>query len=368
LARARISLDDLPRAEQALKDWRAKVPSPKAEYDQIEGELALKKQDAPRAVKALKRCAERMPKDASVWQLLATAYATEKDFADGIEAIGHALAIHPDAPSFIQRAQLRIRAHDWAGAESDVRQANQLDAQVGGIQRLLPAFERNAEWRPTMNRLDQRVQKEPRNYQVLLDRAEWLRWAGFTPAARDDINAALALNPKSLRARFWSGLAAQEQHAEKDRESNGEERNAKWAEKDAAQGVMPMSSKLIEAKFEEGLTAMDSEKDTETRALFLLKYQQPLLALREAGETDGSPARAQALLDLGRLPEAGRAAREATARHPESAIAWLALARWELETGNYREALDAEKRSAKLHKTPEAEEVRKLAQQRLGKP
>jgi len=48
-------------------------------------------------------------------------------------------------------------------------------------------------------------------------------------------------------------------------------------------------------------------------------------------------------------------------------VAWLALARWELETGNYGEAIDAAQKSIKLKKSPEAEELRKLAQLRLGK-
>ncbi len=131
-----------------------------------------------------------------------------------------------------------------------------------------------------------------------------------------------------------------------------------WKEQASAQGVMPMDAKLITPAFERKLKAMDAEGDARRRrALVLVRYHQPVMALREVRGADGSPAKAQALLDLGRLAQGGDAARQATAQHPGSAFAWLALARWELESGNYAEALDAVKRSAKVcTRTPEAEE------------
>ncbi len=157
-----------------------------------------------------------------MWQFLASAYGAEKDWANGLEAMGHALTIRPDAAGFVERARLRIPVRTIGRARSrDVRQADQLDARDAGVQMLLPTFEQSATWLPTVTALDLKVKKQPRDYQALLDRAEWLRWARFTDAARDDIDAALEINPKSLRARFWSGLAAQEQRAAEEKQGNG---------------------------------------------------------------------------------------------------------------------------------------------------
>lgn len=367
LARAQIAQGDLQRAEKTLEDWKAKVASPGEAWDRAEGELALKKADAPRAVEAFKRSVKKAPKDPDAWWHLSAAYAAAKDWANSIEAMDHVLAIRPDAVGFVQRSRLRIWAHDWAGAEADIRRANELDAADPGVQTLFPKFERSATWLPMIKSLDERVKQQPRDYHALLNRAEWLRFAGFTHAAREDIDAALKINPESLRARFWSGLAAQEQHAARERQGQSGDEKSDWKEKAGAHGVMPMAAQLITAEFESQLEAMDGEKDAEMRAQFLLRYRQPLMALREVEGVDGSPAKAQALFDLHRLPEAGRAARSATAQHPSSPVAWLALARWELETGNYREAVDAAQKAIKLKKSPEAEELRKLAQQRLGK-
>lgn len=367
LVRAQIAQGDLKRAEKTLEDWKTKVASPAEAWDRAEGELALKKADAPRAVEAFKRSVKKTPKDPKAWWQLSAAYATAKDWANSIEAMDRVVDLRPDAVGFVQRTRLRISAHDWAGAEADIRRANALDAANPGVQKLFPAFERSATWLPMIKPLDERVKKQPGDYHALLNRAEWLRFAGFTHAARGDIDAALKINPESLRARFWAGLAAQEQRAVEEREGRSADEKSDWKARAGAQGVMPMEARLVTAEFESELEAMDGEKDAETRALFLLRYRQPLMALREVEKVDGSPAKAQALFDLHRLPEAGRAARAAVAQRPSSSVAWLALARWELATGNYREAIDAAQKSIKLKKSPEAEELRKLAQQRLGK-
>jgi predicted Zn-dependent protease len=92
------------------------------------------------------------------------------------------------------------------------------------------------------------------------------------------------------------------------------------------------------------------------------------MALQEVRDVEGSPARAQALISLDRLTEAGRVARRATEMHPDSPMAWLALARWELASGNYRETLDAVGRAERAGKTTETEDLRNVASERLGKP
>jgi tetratricopeptide (TPR) repeat protein len=84
-------------------------------------------------------------------------------------------------------------------------------------------------------------------------------------------------------------------------------------------------------------------------------------------DVDGSPAKVRALLELGRLSQAGPAAHRATELHPNDAAAWFSLAQLEQQNGNLIEALDALKRSVALEKNPQAEELRKALLRRLGK-
>lgn len=370
LVRARINELDPKRAEQALRQWRAKVSPPPVASDKMEGELASAEFDAPRAVEAWKRYLQKEPRDDAAWRQLALACADEEDWAGGVDAMGNGLAIRADAEGFVERARLRIRQHDWAGAESDVRQANRMDATNVDLQGIFPIFERSNQWLPEVTALDQIVQKQPHDFQFRLDRAEWLWWSGFKAAARDDIEAAFQMNPKSLRARFWHGLAAQDQYARDKAEESGDDSSESRADKDKARlgEVMPMAAGLITTDFERALKAADGETDPEARAEFLLKYNQPLMALQEVRDVEGSPARAQALISLDRLTEAGRVARRATEMHPDSPMAWLALARWELASGNYRETLDAVGRAERAGKTTETEDLRNVASERLGKP
>jgi tetratricopeptide (TPR) repeat protein len=364
LLRAQIQLGDLERAEKTLKNWRAKVSSPQAASESLEGELALARDDAARAVKAFRSYVEKAPKDDGGWRLLASAYEEEKDWDKAVDAMGQALMLRADAAGFLQRGKLRMEMGDWAGAEADVREANRRDATNPEVRGLFPIFERSMAWLPKLRTLEAAVKGHPRDAQVLLDRGEWLRANGLMDLAREDFKAAFGMNPKSLRARVWYGLMRE---TPGNANVSGNATMSGRPEKVDNLGVVPMAPGRITADFARELKALDAGDDAEARAQFLVRYGQPVLGLREVEALEGSPAKAQALIDLGRLPEAGRAARQATERHADSAVAWLALAEWELNSGNNREAIDAAQRAEKLQKTAQAEDVRKTAQQRLGK-
>ena len=113
--------------------------------------------------------------------------------------------------------------------------------------------------------------------------------------------------------------------------------------------------------FEADLKAMDASTDSEARADFLLKYHQPLMALDEVRNVDGSPAKALALVDLGQLADADPAAHKAVAMHPQDAGAWLALAQIDFANGDNKATVEDAGRSLKFKKTPEAVSLRAKA-------
>ena len=210
LVEARIMSADLKRAEKALADWRGKVAHPSAEIEKLEAELAVAREDRDGAIKAWKRYLGLEPKDTDAWRDVASLYAEKNDWRNAIEAISHALEQKQNADGFAMRASYRIRLHDWAAAEADVRAGEKIDATNDDIQILFPVFERKSEWFSAISRMDAELAKDPGNVRLHLDRAEWLAGEEFVDAAGDDVDAALKLDPKSLRTRVWHGIIAWE--------------------------------------------------------------------------------------------------------------------------------------------------------------
>ena len=350
LARARLKQGDWKRAEKAVADWRAAVAHPSPMIERVEAELAVANGDSEAAIPAWKKYLDLKPGDKEGWLSLSQACSNEHEWKEAVDAATHALAIKKDAWTLMQRAESLIRLRDWSGAEADVREANKLDPMDSTTKTLFPVFERSKEWLPMVTKLDASIAADPKTVGLLIDRAEWLTGEGFTDAGGDDVEAAFKLDPRSLRVRFWNGIMAWERN------------NA-----DQAGDVMKFPFSSVTVPFEIELKKMDASTDPEARAQFLLKNQQPLMALHEVGDTRGSVAKAQALLDLSRLPEAGAAARHAVEAHADDATAWLLLARVELGNGNIKETLDALDHSSRLKKSKEADALRKDALARLGK-
>jgi tetratricopeptide (TPR) repeat protein len=350
LVEARLKDKDFARAEKALADWKSKVPKPSANLDRLRGELALARDAIPDAIDAWLRYLKAEPKDWETRVQLSVAYSRQRAWKEAVRELSNVIEGNPHAAAYSQRAACRIRLHDWPGAESDVREANHLDATESVVRSLLPRFERARDWLPAVKKLDSAITKEPDNISLLLDRAEWLFGAGFLDAGLDDVQAALKTNPKSLRAQIWNGAVAWER---------GDVRSAG--------DVLELRFGDFGKEFRTGLKSIDASTDPEARARFLLSHKQPLLALSEVRNADGSPAKAHALLELGRSPEAGVAARRAAELHPDDPEAWLVLGRLELHNGNIGEALEALNRSTKIKRSSEAEALRTTAMQRLGK-
>jgi tetratricopeptide (TPR) repeat protein len=349
LVESRLKDRDFARAEKALKDWKAKVAKPSPNIERMRGEVAFARDALSDAIEAWLRYVKAAPKDWEARVRLAQAYERKHEWKDAIRELSAAIEINPSAPAFAQRAVCRIREQDWPAAEKDIREANRLDATESRVRKFLPLFERGREWLPAVNKLTAAIEQEPGNFSFILDRAEWLVGVGFHDAGLDDIQRVLKANPKSLRAQLWNGVILWER-----------------GEAESTGAVMKTSYGKFTKEFRTELKAIDASPDREARAWFLLKHEQPLLALLEVSDSEGSPARAQALFQLDRLPAAGLAARRAVELHPDDSTAWLTLGRLELQNGNIQQALEALNRSTKIKRSAEADELRETASQRLG--
>jgi tetratricopeptide (TPR) repeat protein len=351
LVESRLKDRDFVRAEKALADWKSKVPKPSPNIDRMRGEVAFARDAVGHAIEAWSRYLKAVPKDWETRVRLADAYGRQRAWKDAIREISTVMESNPGAAAFAQRAEFRIRERDWTAAEKDIREANRLDATQPGVRRFFPVFERSREWLPAIGKLDAAIAKGPEDLSLLLDRAEWLVGIGFHDAGLDDIQRALKANPKSLRAQLWNGVI------------HWERGNAEIL----TGAVMKTRYATFTKEFRTELKNVDASAEPEIRAQFLLKHGQPLLALMEVSESDGSPARAEALMQLDRLPAAGAAARRAVELHPDDSQAWLTLGRLELQNGNIEQAIEALTRSTNIKRSAEADELRASAKQRVGK-
>ena len=350
LVQARVKSHDLARAQAALKRWREKVSNPGPAIENITGIVALEREEFASAVAAWKKHLELAPIDIQSWDQLGLALGRLRDWKQAAKAFTKELELHPTAKAYVQRARCYTRMHDWTSAEADARKANALGAAEKEVQKLFPIFQRSNEWLPKVKALDAAIEQDPKNGALLMDRAEILFAEGLISTGKDDLEAALKLRPESLRARFWNGALAWD-------------RDQKYEAGETMKIALTALTPAVRAQ----LKAMDQEPNSEVRARFLAKLNQPVLALHEVQSAEGSPAKAMALLDLNRLAEAGPIARRAVEANPRDALAWLALARIEFKNGNYRETIVAAQKCSKIKASPEADILRKDATRRLGK-
>ena len=121
-----------------------------------------------------------------------------------------------------------------------------------------------------------------------------------------------------------------------------------------------------DAHWAETLRKVDQLADPDARAKVMLALHQPVLAFKEVEAVDGSLIKPLALLELKEIPKTGEAARRAVELHPESADAWVAMARLNLVNGNPREALQNIDRCEQLNPTGLYPSLRKEAEAALG--
>lgn len=342
-----LGLEDFRHAESALAAWRAKIGAPAPISDRLQGDLAFARRDFAAAIEAWKRYTHAVPTDALGWDRLAKAQEQLGDFAAAIGSLVKASESAPSASRFAWRARLKTRAHDWAGAVADAEEGNRIDATDADIGALYPIFERRKEWLPKVELLSAALEREPDNIELLLDRGEALANEGLIEAAHDDIEVAYQKRRGSLRARFWRGLLAWERD---DREQVGK--------------VMHTQRNTLPEGALARLRELETEVDPELRGAFLMEISQPVLALEEVDAVDASIAKAAALQALGRLPEAGQAARRAAEMHPGNDRAWRVLGEVEMGNGNMSEALKAFDRSLKIKQTEEVTTLRKAVLRR----
>lgn len=356
LVEARICLRDFCRAAEALQIWRRTVSNVSKSYpliERLQGDLDYSQGHLEEATGAWQLYVQQAPVDITGWDRLAWVLERQKRLREAKDALSSALKVKADASHYAWRARLSILLRDWDGAAADVQAGNKLDATKEAIQALFPIFERSDKWRPQLNALDAAVQADGAGVEALLDRMELLAGQGFLEGAYEDAAEAARRSPRSLRAQVWKGALAWERGG-----IRSEVGDVAKTDRRKLKRWVPHWPTL--------LRQMDQDNNPETRAQALLKLRQPLLALKEVGETDGSPAKVLALLELKEIPKAGETARRATELHPEAADAWEAMARVNMVNGNPREALQNLDQCMQLNPAGKYTGLRKEAETALG--
>ena len=356
LVEARIQLKDFTRAAEALQIWRRNVPKVSKSYptvERLQGDLDYSKGNLDGAIQAWQLYVQQVRKDIKGWDRLAWALERQKRISEAVEAVSGALKAKADASHYAWRARLKILLRDWVGAAADVKEGNKLDATDGEIQALFPKFERSAQWLGRMKELDAAIKANPTDFDSRQERVEWLASQDFLDTAYEDAAEAVRLNPRSLRARVWKGALAWQRGGERSEVDDVVETNWEKLER-------------YDAHWAETLRKVDQLADPDARAKVMLALHQPVLAFKEVEAVDGSLIKPLALLELKEIPKTGEAARRAVELHPESADAWVAMARLNLVNGNPREALQNIDRCEQLNPTGLYPSLRKEAEAALG--
>ncbi len=357
LVGARLELGDLVRAGEALAIWRRNVPGVRKSFplvERLQGDLEKALGHNEPAANAWRIYVGLVPKDVEGWDRLADAETSLEHIPEALAAASGALKAKPSASRLVRRAQLWIRLRDWKNAETDLREANKLDATESTLQKTYPVFERSAKWLPAVKTMDKQILADtagPEKASHLMDRAEVLAAEGFSGLAYEDAAAALVLAPNSTRAQLRKGQLAWEV--------------GKPSEVGLVRRV-PVSE--LPKDWQNRLLEIDKEVDPERRADWLVSAHQPVMALHLVETVEGSVAKAKALAALEEVPKAEQAAKAALKAHPDDPWAWIVVGRLELGSGNVTEALECAGRALTLKELPEAQNLKKEALSRSGKP
>lgn len=342
LVEARLLSNDLDRATAALAAWRKAVTTPSSLSYRLEGDIALARGETKEAIGLWQKRVGATPSDAEAWERLADGLAQVGELEAAADASTKQLALARSADRLAWHAKLLTRLHRWKEAEATALAANRLEPAHTEVQAIYPIFERISSWLPALLRIEEALKKDRENTTLLLDRAELLVKESLIDAAADDAKKAAELAPHSLRARLWSAWLAT--LVGKPLPSDG--------------NIIAQS--LPDKAMLERLRQLDTNSTpevAEARATFLLEINQPVLASELATDA-GSPAKAEALYRLGRLPAARTAAEEAVHLHPKDASAWATYGKIALDNGNIGDALKAFDRALALKPWPELKELR----------
>jgi tetratricopeptide (TPR) repeat protein len=362
-------IEDYDLAEATLTAWPS-APADLAALTRAEIQRH-RDRDVPGAIRTLRAHLAAAPKDVAAHRALASALLTQNDAAAQVAALDALIALAPDAPSLLQRANAKFRLAAYPDALLDAKAAQALAPDDPAVKNNLPSFERLAEALAALPPLDAALTKNPRDGHRLIERAWWRRYGGILDRSLADANAALVIAPDSVAGKITRARARYLLDQIK----------AEDALRDELVDVnRPHSLEAILAVADADRALAKNPRDAaqlRARAHALNAAGQSRLALRDAGAAialapkDANAALealyATALLDQDPAP----LLRQIEAMRPpgsQLALANAYLADFHLRQTQLPLALEFADRSLRFAETAYALRLKAAALQRLGRP
>ncbi len=368
LIRAQIGAGDFGNAQRTLEEWKSAARKPLKNWDELAGDLASNKGDAPLAIAAWQRGLHAWPKNIRLLHKVAFAHRASQQPEAEDAAWTEALAIEDTGSARIDRALCRRRLHRWPEALEDYRRAQELAADDPDVRRGAKLFERLSKFLPQIREVDARIAMTPEDDQLLADRALLFLRSEDYELALDDSDAAeqkatWAIRPKLFRALALTGLG----------------RGTECADFKVGSGLR---LKGLTPEFLETLGRLDSEISLErnnaelylSRAWQLNEIGQPTLALEDAEnaarcDEKSAVAHAEAsyaLSKLGRTEEALRQIEQATELDANLRVAWHYRGELEMQREDFPTAIESLSRALALEETTDALQKREQCYMKLG--
>lgn len=375
LIRAGIALSEFDRALVSLDEWeRAVTPHP-AVIEDLRGDICLQNKDDAGAethwrnfVSAKVSAAER----ATTLTKLADLCVDQKRWVESSDFRARVVAARDTPANRVMLGTSLLRLHRWDAAAAELKRANARDPSDETVKEWLPQFERLTKYLPRIKALDAQLIKEPANVPRLLDRARLFTLAERPLLALDDGERAVALQPRSMRARVQTAEALLDDSRPDDatklgissRLSRGPDHHVneraldELSERDAAieQGPRNAPALVARAKVLRGLNQFT----------LALADAEAAIAI-EPNAADAHFEAAHALDELDRTREAVEQIRVAAALNGTDPVIWYYRGVLEAQRADFVAAIDAQSHSIALRESIVALQERERCQRRLGK-
>ncbi|MFN2507509.1 MAG: tetratricopeptide repeat protein [Chthoniobacterales bacterium] len=368
LVRAQVGMRDLDAATQTLQEWRSIIPTPSWKWDELTGDVAIKKGDPALALDSWTKALVASPANARLLRKLVRLQRAQRHWAEEEALLSRLIDVEETAVHRIQRALCRRRLHRWPEALKDYRRAQQLGSDEPEVRRGAKLLERVSKFLAEIRELDARLAITPMDDQLLADRALLFLRSEDPELALEDSERASQAGGWAMRPRLFRAIALTDLGR---------------AAECAALGI-DSSLRLtnLTPEFLETISRLDAEISVErtnpelyvTRAWHLNDIGQPALALEDAESAlrfDANSAGAHvessyALAKLGRAEEAFAKAKRATELDPNFSTGWQYRGELEMSRGDHFAAIDSFSRALAINQTPAALQKREECYIKLG--
>lgn len=367
LVHAHLGQGDVAAAQEAMARWKAKVRRPDWQFDELSGDIALRKNEPEGALGAWREAAER-GKNSRPLRKIARLLGEQQRWAAADEAWSNVIAQEETGPDLMERARVRRYLRRWPEALEDARRAQALTPGDPAVRSTAQLFERLSKFIEAIQELDARLAVTPGDNQLLADRALLLLRSGDPELALADATAAGELAPWAMRPRLFGGLAWLALGRPEEAAKLGLNRDARL--------------EMLTPEFLETVSRLDSEISLErsnaelfvARAWQLNELAQPGLARQDAEmalRLDANNAGAHvemayALAKLGQSEEAFGHIQRATEADPNYSTAWHYRGELEMARGDCAAAIASFTRALAINQTVATLQKREECYIKLG--